>query len=245
MAVCFESPVFVAPLIRLLKTGSESHENKGICLDIMRNLVCGDEKVLIAINSPACDSYLTLLKLLMQNTKTANARANPGTLSAQMRQYLALQDKAIDLFKFMFEQRRPTIIKDISCIGASDTLLKEQGLQIPRFISLPDIMSYFDEFNEIPVILPSMIIVDDLVPLIKDLKCWVKNFYATSTIPELTRIKALQRCMNFFIRILRIIWRDYFYDPSRTEENRNEVEIGITDENSALNEAEAAYEPME
>lgn len=51
--------------------------------------------------------------------------------------------------------------------------------------------------------------------------------------------------MNFFIRILRIIWRDYFYDPARAEENRNETEIGYPDEESALNEAEAAFEPLE
>jgi hypothetical protein len=38
---------------------------------------------------------------------------------------LALQDKAIDLFKFMFEQRRPSIIRDLQCCGASGTLLGE------------------------------------------------------------------------------------------------------------------------
>jgi len=65
MAVCFESPVFIAPLIRLLKTQNETYENKTIILDIIRNLVCGDEKVLIALNSPACDTYMTLLKLLI------------------------------------------------------------------------------------------------------------------------------------------------------------------------------------
>jgi len=42
-----------------------------------------------------------------------------------MKTELALQDKAIDLFKYIFEQRRPTVISDIGCIGASKTLLKE------------------------------------------------------------------------------------------------------------------------
>ena len=90
MAVCFESPVFIAPLIRLLKTPTETHNNKRTILDILKNLVCGNERVLIALNSPACDSYMTLLKMLMQNTKTTNARANPSGLSAQMRAFLAL-----------------------------------------------------------------------------------------------------------------------------------------------------------
>ena len=47
-------------------------------------------RVLIALNSPASDTYMTLLKMLMQNTKTTNARAQPGGLSAQMRSFLAL-----------------------------------------------------------------------------------------------------------------------------------------------------------
>lgn len=127
MAVCFESPVFIAPLVRLLKTPTELHPNKVIILDIFKNLVCGNERVLIALNSPACDTYMTLLKILMMNTKMAHARQNPSSqgISTQMKQTLALQDKTVDLFNYMFEQRRPTIIRDVSCIGASSTLLKE------------------------------------------------------------------------------------------------------------------------
>lgn len=65
MAVCFESPVFIAPLMRLLKNKAEPHENKDIVLQILENLFCGNERVLTAINSPASDTYMTLLKLLM------------------------------------------------------------------------------------------------------------------------------------------------------------------------------------
>jgi len=125
MAVCFESPVFIAPLTRLLKSKTESFPNKEIIISIAENLFCGNERVLTALNSPACDSYMTLLRLLMQNTKVQHARANPSGLSAQMRNHLKLQDRAIDLFRFMFEQRRPSIIRDLNCIGASATLLRE------------------------------------------------------------------------------------------------------------------------
>lgn len=45
---------------------------------------------------------------------------------------------------------------------------------------------------------------------LKDLRCWIKHFYNTSPIPELTRIKALQRCMNTLIRFLKVLWKDYF-----------------------------------
>lgn len=87
MAVCFESPVFIAPLVRLLKTTTELHSNKMIILDIFNNLVCGNERVLISLNSPACDTYMTLMKILMMNTKMEHARQNPNQqgISTQMR----------------------------------------------------------------------------------------------------------------------------------------------------------------
>lgn len=222
MAICFESPVFIAPLVRLMKTPTELYQNKVIILDIFKNLVCGNERVLIALNSPACDTYMTLLKILMMNTKMANARQNPSSqgISTTMKQTLALQDKTVMLFEYMFEQRRPTIIRDISCIGASSTLLNEQDLKIPIPISLPTIMSFFDRFADEPEITSSMIehpkFVSNFIENIKDLRCWVKHFFAVSTIPELTRIKAMQRAMNLLIRVLKLVWREYFKPESES-----------------------------
>jgi len=51
---------------------------------------------------------------------------------------------------------------------------------------------------------------EKLIVRIKDLRCWIKHFYDMSTIPELTRTKALQRCMNFLIRTFQMLWQDYF-----------------------------------
>jgi len=146
----------------------------------------------------------------MQNTKTQNARANPQGLPAQMRNHLQLQDRAVELFKFMFEQRRPTILRDLNCIGASGTLLREQGLQLPGLISLPDIVAFFDDFGQLREELrPDMIIVDDFILVLKDLRCWVKHFYEQSSIPELTKVKALRRCTSFLIQVLGLVWDDY------------------------------------
>lgn len=39
MAVCFESPVFVAPLVRLLKTPGELALNKELIIDLFKNLL--------------------------------------------------------------------------------------------------------------------------------------------------------------------------------------------------------------
>lgn len=127
-----------------------------------------------------------------------------------MRQTLGLQDKTVNLFNYMFEQRRPTIIRDINCIGASKTLLKQQDLETPQQISLPLLVAFFDEIAEIPVFQPRDIDVDAFIINIKNLRCWVKHFFAVSQIPELTRIKAMQRCMNLLIRVLKFVWREYY-----------------------------------
>ena len=44
-----------------------------------------------------------------------------------MRNELELQATAKQLFIHMFEQRRPTILRDLKCIGAAGTLLREQN----------------------------------------------------------------------------------------------------------------------
>jgi hypothetical protein len=127
MAVCFESPVFIAPLVRLLKTPTETNKNKEVILSIFKNLVCGNERVLIALNSPACDSYLTLLKILMVNSKMANAKASTSSsgLTTQMRAQIHLQNKTKSLFEYIFDQKRPTIIRDISTVSSYKSMLKD------------------------------------------------------------------------------------------------------------------------
>lgn len=54
-----------------------------------------------------------------------------------------------------------------------------------------------------------MIEIDDFLNMLKDLRCWIKHFYAESQIPELTRIKALQRAINLIIKVVNILWEDF------------------------------------
>lgn len=232
MAVCFESPVFIAPLTRLLKTKSETFANKEIIIKIAENLFCGNERVLTALNSPASDTYMTLLRMLMQSTKTANARSNPSGLTAVMRNHLLLQDSAVGLFRFMFEQRRPTILRDLGCIGASSTLLREQGLKLPELISLPIIVAAFERVEERAALegelRADMINMDEFTLVIKDLQCWIKHFYEQSSIPELTKMKALQRCSSFLVKVVALIWDDYRnVDPEKRLESLSFIKISL------------------
>ena len=63
-----------------------------------------------------------------------------------------------------------------------------------------------------------MIIVDDFIAMLQDLRCWIKHFYQESTIPELTRIKALQRCINLIMKVVNIVWADYIQNIQRRGE---------------------------
>ena len=94
-------------------------------MEVLKNMFSGSDRVLVALNSPACDTYMTLLKMLMKSAHVSSIKANKSSMSAQMRNQLKLQDIAIDLFTYMFELRRPPIIKDLQALGASATLLKE------------------------------------------------------------------------------------------------------------------------
>jgi hypothetical protein len=64
-------------------------------------------------------------------------------------------------------------------------------MTIPAYINLPDIMAFFDDFSQIEVIKPQQIDVEKFISHIKDLRCWIKHFFAQSAIPELTKIKAM------------------------------------------------------
>ena len=52
-------------------------------------------------------------------------------------------------------------------------------------------MEFFDDFADLPKIIPKNIDVKHFIDKVKDLRCWVKHFFAVSNIPELTRIKAM------------------------------------------------------
>jgi hypothetical protein len=51
--------------------------------------------------------------------------------------------------------------------------------------------------------------VEAFVLAIKDLRCWVKHFYDLSTIPELTKIKAMQRCCSMLVKVVTMTWDEY------------------------------------
>ena len=100
-------------------------------------------------------------------------------------------------------------------------------MQIPNLINLPEISAFVDEFNQIETLTADMIVIEDFLSMLKDLRCWIKHFYAESQIPELTRIKALQRCTNLIIRIIKILWDDFPNSPEKRADYLILIKAGL------------------
>jgi hypothetical protein len=72
MAVCFESPACIVPLVSVLKTPTETkvgHECRELILDLVRNLLQGNDLVIKTLSNPAYDLFLTILKMLINLPK--------------------------------------------------------------------------------------------------------------------------------------------------------------------------------
>ena len=47
-------------------------------------------------------------------------------------------------------------------------------------INLPEIIAFVDEFNALDHFTADMIVIDDFLSVLKDLRCWIKHFYDES-----------------------------------------------------------------
>lgn len=129
-------------------------------------------------------------------------------------------------------------------------MLREQDLSIPVEISLPELVNFFDQISDCLEVYPHRIAsqkepilaqyreirrdekdrqvtvmeyvtISKFIKKITTLRCWVKHFFTVCPIPELTKIKAMQRCMNLIIRVIKEVWREYFrYDSPKSDDEK-------------------------
>jgi hypothetical protein len=97
---------------------------------------------------------------------------------------------------------------------------------------LPIIVAAFERVEERAALegelRPDMINMDEFTLVIKDLQCWIKHFYEQSSIPELTKMKALQRCSSFLVKVVALIWDDYRnVDPEKRLESLTFIKISL------------------
>lgn len=105
-------------------------------------------------------------------------------------------------------------------------MLREQSLMIPNLVSLPHIVAYVDDMENMgEELTASHVYVDEFMAMIRDLRCWIKYSYTESQIPELTRINAVRRCINLIIKVTKLCWRDY----EALEVERNSFDLATKD----------------
>lgn len=120
LAKCFENPIFIAPIVRLVKLKSEPYDTKESAVKILFSILNGSIKCQDSALSPAMDTLSTLCKCLVISSRTADIKSGrmlAGILTA--------------LFNEFLENTRPKILKAISVTPGAEALLKEQGIQIP------------------------------------------------------------------------------------------------------------------
>jgi hypothetical protein len=66
MAMCFESPIFVFPIVRLLKIKSEDYDTKETAARVLVSVLGGSEKCQLSCLSPITDTISALCKCLVE-----------------------------------------------------------------------------------------------------------------------------------------------------------------------------------
>jgi hypothetical protein len=75
-------------------------------------------------------------------------------------------------------------------------------------------MAFFDDYAALKVITADKINPNQLIKVVKNLRCWIKFFYNTSNFKEDTKMKAIQRAINYLIKILKVVWKEYMRSDS-------------------------------
>ncbi|CAG9314903.1 unnamed protein product [Blepharisma stoltei] len=117
IAKCFENPIFIAPIVRLVKLKSEPYDTKDAAVKILFAVLNGTEKCQDAALCPATDTLSTLCKCLVISNRTADTKSGKN-LAMILR----------NLFTEFLEKVRPKLLKAIMATPGAEALLREQGI---------------------------------------------------------------------------------------------------------------------
>ena len=125
LAVCFENPIFVFPIVRLIKFKAEPYETKEAAVRILVQVLAGNERCQLACLSPITDTVSTLCKCLVVSSKTADQKSGRNLAGV-------LKGLIADLLV----NARGYILASFKNTPGAEALLKEQGLVVPEKVSL-------------------------------------------------------------------------------------------------------------
>ena len=126
LAVCFESPMFVFPVVRLIKFKTEAFDAKEIAVRILVNALKGSEKCQLACLSPITDTVATLCKCLVVSSRTVDKKS-ARSMGPLMK----------NLLGNLLENARSYILAAFKNTPGAEALLREQALAVPEKMTLP------------------------------------------------------------------------------------------------------------
>jgi len=186
LATCFENPLFIVPVVRLLKFKTEPFENKETAARILVSVLQGSEQSQLAALSPATDTVSTLCKCLVTATRTTDKKSS-NTLSSRLK----------PLVEELLVQAPPRILKAFKVTPGTKALLKEQSLEIPDPPTLPGILARLPSTYDINT---------DIKPLADCLQSWLKHVYRQSGVRHSVASAGVCKILAEFKVVTNIMW---------------------------------------
>lgn len=128
LALCLNRASFTLAMVSSLKNPTELRENKINTLEILQNLSNAGESVIASLSHGALDIWKTVAKLLVKKTAGKGNKENEYLLPY-----------AVTIFRNLEVDSRSSIIPYFEKLIGLGTLLKEQGISIPKKVSLRNI----------------------------------------------------------------------------------------------------------
>lgn len=185
LAVCFESPMFIFPIVRLLKIKSEPYETKENAIKILITVLQGNEKCQLSCLSPITDTISTLCKCLVVSTKTTDIKTGK-TLPPLVKELLAK----------LLTSSRSHLLASFKNTPGAEALLKEQNLYIPEKITL----------QTLKAITPLSCAIDNNIKgLVQGLKNWLVHERET-TAKNIKEEEIVLNCLDFLRDSVDYYW---------------------------------------
>lgn len=184
LSECFESPMFIFPIVRLIKFKSEPYETKELAVKILISALSGNEKTQLACLSPITDSISTLCKCLVVSTKTSDKKSGK-TLAPMIK----------GLLSNLLANARSYVLAAFKNTPGAEALLKEQNLVIPEKITLQGLAYFKGEPN----------IEHNIAELVQGLKNWLIHEKSSETLSA-KEMDIVMNCMKFLRNAVDVLW---------------------------------------
>jgi Ca2+-binding EF-hand superfamily protein/serine/threonine protein kinase len=186
LARCFEAQMFTVLLVRGLKLKSEPYDNREGIIRCLINILQGSDTVVKAACSPATDTIATISKSLVISSRNVDTRSSK-VISQVLKDNLSL----------VLERAGPELLRRFELTHGAKACLKEQGLIIPKPITLSKLLDRLPDHPTIDLDIPLIIL---------EAQNWLKYTYRSGIIPHATAHSAIHRILNLFRDTVDLLW---------------------------------------